>query len=338
MKAMKYAALCVALAVSGSAIADSIVANGVSYSDVLVQESSARYYIKVPAEGKVLSVAKDKVDAKSVVLTTDPQERLALSNAWRANLRGRSSNTEIDTDRIVAALAENKAKQKLRTVEEPKVPYITGQPRDGGGAIGSRGAAPVAPSNEYVTDGYVDRVNLNNVNLDQALDAVLRPMNLDYRAEDGYLYVSTPERLRTESNTDLATRTFDLKLPGETLPKIGVSNVGGVPGAAFGLGGGFSGGGGGGADGGGGFGGGGGRGGGGGGGGFGNNGVGFTNLYQMFFTIDDTVVGESPAIIETVFIGGRSQGRNNVRGGAGGVAGRQGGGGGPRGRAAEERR
>ncbi|MCL4217041.1 MAG: tetratricopeptide repeat protein, partial [Candidatus Hydrogenedentes bacterium] len=107
----------------------------------------------------------------------------------------------------------------------------------------------------YVTDGKVPYINLQNVTLGEAMRALLRPLNLDYSVQPGFLWISSPERIRTESFEPLTTRYYELKVTAyETLPEIILANPGGSYQANQG---GFGGGGRGGGRGGGGFGGGG---------------------------------------------------------------------------------
>ena len=272
------------------------------------------------------------------------------------------------------------------------VPPGTGTGLPGGlppGALpspGVPGATPFGPGNqnqfgfqqfgqqqnttgEEVTDGYVPYIKLEDVPLSDALKALLRPLNLSYSVQPGFLWISTAEKIRTESFEELETRIYELRNAGaETLFKIVVRNPGGQGGQNFGIGGqgggGFGGGGGGfggqgggfggqggggfGGQGGGGFGGGGfggggggfgGQGGGGfggqGGGGFGGGGGGFgggggrqfSNISDLFGSISDEQVGETPAVIglsatgtglSAGTLGGTTGGR---RGGAGGIGG-----------------
>ncbi len=159
----------------------------------------------------------------------------------------------------------------------------------------------------------VPYVKLQDVRLRDALDATLRPMGLGYEVHDGYVFVSTPERLRTEVSEPLQSRAYQLRNGGsDTLPKIvlrnpaqvyggggyggargqyGAGGYGGYGGArgqygAGGYGGGY----------------------GGGGGGYGGYGGGMrggpdvtaiSNISDLFTTIDDRQVGEPPAVIGT---------------------------------------
>ncbi len=290
----------------------------------------------------------------------------------------------------------------------PGVPGIPGQPglppgvpggfppgaAPGGGNLGglnaiSRGpgSAPGFPgttvqlTGEQATDGIVPYIKLVDVPLRDALKALLRPLNLTYSIQPSFLWISTAEKIRTETFEDLETRIYELRNAGaETLFKIVVINPGGQ-GQSFGSGGGgqggfggggqggfggggqggFGGGGqGGGGFGGGGLGGGGGGGFGGGGGGFGGGGGGqggfggggqggfggggqgggniqISNLSQLFSSIDDTIVGETPAVIGISEAGtglNNNQGTSGTRGGTtgGGLGGLRGGGGGQAGR------
>jgi hypothetical protein len=328
---------CVAVAATVSVSADSITVDGVTYTNVLVKESPSLYYVQLPEEGRVITVSKSDVDPATVSYTQDDQERAALEARWRD---ARTPQTlQETTPPSVAPLPS----QPGQAAMAPQAPGTAGMPiviRDPGRA------QRVIPGvgNEYVTDGYVPYVNLRNVPLKDALKATLRPMGLDYEVKENYLYVSTPERLRNTSSERLETRYYDLKGGmAETMPKIVVRNPvgvggqmgfggqGGFGGGGFGGGqGGFGGGGFGGGQGGfggggfgggqGGFGGGGFGGGGMGGGGFGGGGMGagtFSNISELFSTIDDRLVGEPPAII--------GMGGMTAVGGAGGGFGGQGG-------------
>ncbi|MFM1918467.1 MAG: hypothetical protein RLZZ303_101 [Candidatus Hydrogenedentota bacterium] len=183
------------------------------------------------------------------------------------------------------------------------------------------------------SDGMVDYIRLNDVTLEQALQALLRPLKLDYSIQPGFIWISNPEIIRSESFEKIETRYYELRNAGsETLFKVPLRNAfggvssglggggggGGLGGGGFGGQGGFGGGGGGlggrsqfggGGAGGfsnrntGGFGGGGGGGGfGGGGGGFGGGGgrsgtdvTAISNISDLFSSFDDTQVGEVPA-------------------------------------------
>ena len=122
------------------------------------------------------------------------------------------------------------------------------------------------------SDGMVDYIRLNDVTLEQALQALLRPLKLDYSIQPGFIWISNPEIIRSESFEKIETRYYELRNAGsETLFKVPLRNAfGGVSSGLGGGGGGGFGGGRGGGLGGGGFGGQGGF--GGGGGGFGGGG------------------------------------------------------------------
>ncbi len=55
------------------------------------------------------------------------------------------------------------------------------------------------PDAEYVTDGIISYLNLKNVSLRQALKAILRPLGLDYSVESSFIWISTPEKIASES-------------------------------------------------------------------------------------------------------------------------------------------
>ena len=195
-----------------------------------------------------------------------------------------------------------------------------------GGSPATFGAPTAVGYSQVVTDGKVPYIKLSNVRLKEALRALLRPLNLDFSIQPSFIWISTPEKIRTESFEDLETRYYELRNAGaETLFKIVIRNPGGSGGGGFGGGGGNFGGGGGGNFGGGGggnfggggggnFGGGGGNFGGGGGGNFGGGGGG-----GNFGGGGGNFGGGG---------GGRGGGGGNFGGGGGGRGGFGGGGGG----------
>lgn len=324
LRAMRLA--CCAALLGMASFADSITVDGTEYTDVLVTESPSLYYVQIPAEGRVMTVAKSKVDPASVVMSDEPA-REALESAWAASRTPdgmvATESPSLDTPKPAqehAAIAADATGRRVIDIRDPNAD--------------ARRAAP-NPYNEYATDGYVPYVKLDNVPLGDALKGMLRPIGLDYQVQENMIYISTPERLRTTSSENLETRYYDLRSgAAETMPKIVLRNPGGYNTQISG---GFGGGGyGGGSFGGGGYGGGnfGGRGGnfsggnfgggnfGGGGfgggnfggGGYGGGGYGagtFSNISDLFYTIDDRLVGETPAII-----GLSGQSTANVGGGA----------------------
>lgn len=136
---------------------------------------------------------------------------------------------------------------------------------------------------EYVTTGIVPYINLKDVPLRQALKALLRPLNLDFSIQPGFLWVSTYEKIRFESFEELETRYYELRNAGsDTLFKVILINNADIQDTVdYSTSSGSSGG--------------------GGGGGFGGNTTNDNaiaqNISELFSTISDTVVGETPAII-----------------------------------------
>lgn len=71
------------------------------------------------------------------------------------------------------------------------------------------------------TDGMVPYIALKDVTLEQGLDALLRPLGLDYQVLPAYIWVSRPDLIRSESFEDIETRFYELRNAGaETLFKI----------------------------------------------------------------------------------------------------------------------
>ena len=296
------------------ATADTITFAGTTYEDVYVRETDALYYVQFPETGEVRTVLRSNVNPDSVRLSGE-SERKALLRTWReaaATARearygaAAASEPRSRFDRGDAAPAAD------RTASPgPPVRQITNRTSDD--AVVQQVSPPVAAGRR--SDGMVSRVKLRDVELGDALDAMLRPMGLDYQVRDEYVFISTPERLRGEASAPLQTRFYPLRNGASgTLPKIVLRNpaqvyggggYGGMRGGGYG---GMRGGGYGGMRGGyGGYGGGGYggmRGGGYGGmrGGYGGMRGGqdvtaISNISDLFSTIDDRQVGEPPAII-----------------------------------------
>ena len=57
---------------------------------------------------------------------------------------------------------------------------------------------PVQLESPFVTDGIVPYINVKDVALSEALTALLRPLNLAYSVEDGFVWISTPDRIEQE--------------------------------------------------------------------------------------------------------------------------------------------
>ncbi|MCC6488246.1 MAG: hypothetical protein IT364_12170 [Candidatus Hydrogenedentes bacterium] len=255
------------------ATADRITIGDVSHDNVIVRESAGRYYVQFPETGKVLNVAKSSVSAASVQIA-DATIRQELQETWVAN-NAYASERKAVSEAVAAKMARPEP-----TRSEP---------------IRITGPAKTA-SNAAVPNG-------------------------------GRVYVMAPgyrSANRAAPGQRLETRGYGLTISSDTLPKIIVRNQGGrstavstnaygggIGGGGYG-GNGYGGGGmgaglGAGGYGGGGFGGGGYGGGGayGGGGGFGGGGGGygggggrfFTNISDLFSSIDDRLVGETPAVI-----------------------------------------
>jgi len=265
------------------AFADSIIVDGVTHDNVIIRESDARYYVQDPADGSVFIVSKDEAAPDDVTIDSSNEDRDQMHRSWRLE-RGLGEKTSYEW--------QLKSELQAREFSDAAI--------TGSAPTGPSGQDPIVINRDRaMSDGRVRNIKLDNVPLRAALDAVLRPLGLDYRVEDDYIYVSSPDRLAYEPDDQIVTRIYNYTPQGETLPKIVVQNQGGF-GAATGGGGaggfGSGGGGGGGGFGGGGAGGGGGFGGGGAGGG-GAAGAQFTNISQLFGTIDDTLVGETPAQI-----------------------------------------
>ena len=326
-----FCAIIILGGLAGTGFADTIRFGGVTHSDVLVREGSTLYYVQFPDQGRVQTIAKDQVEG-DVLIEQDTAKRRALQAKWDATRPAPPVAVAVPTsDNAEIPVQENDSNARPKHVLRGEAPVRPARPIqarvvDNGDMV------------EIVTDGVVHKINLKNVTLREALNAILRPLNLDYAIQDGVVWISTPENIRAMSVDDLENKYFALKDSSSTLPKIVVSNNAGalVAGQSIAGGGGFGGsaggfgvggGGAGGSFGGGGIGGGGGGLGGGAGGGLGGGGNGgngntsgtFSNISQLFSTIDDASVGEVPAVIGLHGSGAQTGTGTGTTGGGGGA-------------------
>jgi hypothetical protein len=62
----------------------------------------------------------------------------------------------------------------------------------------------------YVTDGRVQYINLKEVTVREALNAILTPLGLTYVVKERYVWVTTPERMNIKPYSDLETQVFEV--------------------------------------------------------------------------------------------------------------------------------
>jgi hypothetical protein len=294
--------------------ADEVCLDGVWHSGVLIAESPAQYYIHFPESGELRRVDRDRLPAEAIRRTSTREERDALRQRWAAARGVADDVAEVRRMRAVAARLEVSPPASSEAEDAQALPPRTLRLR-------GEGTAMREVASGHASHGMVDSVRLHGVPLRDALDAMLRPLGLDYEIAPYGLYVSTPDRLRHEARERVETRFYPFAPAGETLPKIVVGQLPATTatanlGASGGIGGfGLSGRGVGGGVGRGVAGGVGGRGSGFGTAGFGqgfNNNFGgglaggmspvsqIGNVSQLFRTIDDRIVGEAPAEIAAV--------------------------------------
>lgn len=236
MKYVQLSLVSLLLLVPLSAQADTIALDGEFYEGVLVTETSSMYYVQFPEDGTVRSALKTKVEPGEVSYTESDAEKTRLRTKWRAN---RDTGRQTQSLTPIVGAAEVNSKIDGDRVAAPPVEVTASRPRDPGASLSNPAppvvSAPRVPvpfrgtrtplSGEFVTDGMVPYVNLRNLPLREALKAILVPLNLDYTIQPGFIWVSTAERIRTETFEDLETRTYDIKNAGaETFFKIVLSN------------------------------------------------------------------------------------------------------------------
>lgn len=228
-------------------VADTITIDGTRYDGVYVRESDSRYYVQIPSNGQTLSAPKSRVDASQVVLTEDKSERDALLLEWRIQNAVDDPRAQEGTEGSLlshgVSMTHPSPQETWESVSsQSDLRVDRSAPLKTHAAL----ADPVTPRQQTVrmpadldtgkaTNGYVQPIKLDDIKLKEALDALLRPLNLDYEVRDGYIWISTAEKIRSESSEPLEVRTFHLNhAGGEVLPKIGLSNMGGPGGIVSG--------------------------------------------------------------------------------------------------------
>ena len=83
---------------------DSITVNGQTYNDVLIHTSSNFYYITLPDEGRVMTVALADVDPSTVAINNEAAYRSALKATYETNRKNpkERSYTSLDEAQVVA--------------------------------------------------------------------------------------------------------------------------------------------------------------------------------------------------------------------------------------------
>lgn len=128
--------LCFAAA---TAHADSITVDGKTYEDVLVYPSPTHYYVKLPAEGEVFSVAKTEVDQSSVVIVNDFSYRLRMRNYYDAVVNG---DEEAQQRLIEQQQQRDTSNQQARLKELAAQARSAAGSAEGGGEISVTDEAP----------------------------------------------------------------------------------------------------------------------------------------------------------------------------------------------------
>ena len=178
------------------------------------------YYVHFPDSGDLLAVSKDAVGPKEVRISENAAHRDALLAQWRA-----ARKTGEVQDRPSPVYAPNNLSPALpQPMANPAVPN---NPSHGVGPrpLRIRGNASAEQAAQargaFVSDGYLPYIQLNDIAMGDALRAILRGLNLDYRVEGNFIFITSPEKLRQETFEDLETRVYELNnaYP-DTLPKI----------------------------------------------------------------------------------------------------------------------
>ncbi len=78
-------------------------------------------------------------------------------------------------------------------------------------------------SKSYVTDGLIQYVNVKDVAVREALNAILTPLGLAYAVKEQYVWVTTLERIDTKPYSDMEVKIFLLE---DKVPSFDQANPG----------------------------------------------------------------------------------------------------------------
>ncbi len=216
--------------VSLRAGADSITISGKTHTGVIVREGQSLYYVQQPEEGTVMTVPKGEVAPEGVQISPDPAEREALLTRWkkvRNQRQGIMENNNLSPTPSIPA-AESPASQNADPQKTAsKTLRLSGE---------ASTTQDPSLSSGLVPHGTIPYIKLNDVRLGDALKAILRSLNLDYRVQDNVIFISSPERLRMETWEALETRVYQLNGAADTLPRVVLSNPARGSGASSGYG------------------------------------------------------------------------------------------------------
>jgi len=209
IKIMLHCAILMALSVW--AAADTFTVSGKTYPHVIVREGQSLYYVQQPDEGTVMVVPKGEVSPEGVQISPDPAEREALLARWkkvRDQRQGIVENSSLSPAPSIPPVESPAPRNAAPQKTESKILRLSGD----------------ASAAQDVSRGILPFIKLNDVRLGDALKAILRSLNLDYRVQDNVIFISSPERLRTETWEALETRVYQLNGAADTLPKVVLSN------------------------------------------------------------------------------------------------------------------
>jgi ABC-type transport system substrate-binding protein len=120
---------------------DSITVKGTAHTDVLVYKGSGSYYVKLPAEGRVVHVPQSEIDASTVVINDDPYYRDELQtkfDATKAKVDAGEPVAKTTDSKFLAAAAETASAPAGGDVD---ITALLGGGGGGGGAMAAQAGA-----------------------------------------------------------------------------------------------------------------------------------------------------------------------------------------------------
>ncbi|MCC6142278.1 MAG: hypothetical protein IT368_00580 [Candidatus Hydrogenedentes bacterium] len=184
----------------GRATADEISWQDHHYQDVYIRATSAMLYVMRPETGDVVALRRSAVPDSAWQISADSASREELLATWNRAKAAKEHVSGTDTGETGALAAEAQ-------------PSIQADP-------------PARPADHASAE--VPLLRLKGVPLEVALQATLRPRNLDYHIDGDIIYVGPPEEMRNLSAKRLETRHYSSGFGlMDTLPKIVVHSGGG---------------------------------------------------------------------------------------------------------------
>ncbi len=159
------------------ATADTITVKGKTYEDVLVNEGTSMYYVRLPKTGEVLNVPKDDVDREAIVINHGRRYRADLRKEFAKNRTRQAAPESVPVKPATSAASPEKR-------DAPENRYFE---RNGIVALPRRNGAPVFTSNP---DKYLQKKAGRSIFVNRTGVPYFTNLKGNYRGQEEYVEVA----------------------------------------------------------------------------------------------------------------------------------------------------